>query len=227
MKLEKALKHKQTVEDLRSAHDQYLEAQILFLEAESEYETLTQRHIAVKERLDAEKARVTSIEKEAEDAKKTATAALKACESILAEEDAEGQEYFKNLPLDINLESVEQDLVTERAKLEFAHGANAGAIDEWNAREVKLEKLREKVRENDAKLEKMARRIAKIRERWEPALDKLIEQISDAFSDNFQRISCAGEVKVHKDEDFDQWSIQVWVKFRYDCTPPLSQVLMY
>jgi hypothetical protein len=46
-------------------------------------------------------------------------------------------------------------------------------------------------------------------------VDQLISQINDAFSYNFEQISCAGEVGVHKDEDFEKWAIEIKVKFRY------------
>ena len=52
-------------------------------------------------------------------------------------------------------------------------------------------------------------------QQWEPQLDELIAKISEAFADNFSKIQCAGEVVVYKDEeDFDQWAIQIKVKFR-------------
>jgi chromosome segregation ATPase len=74
--------------------------------------------------------------------------------------------------------------------------------------------LKAKILETEASLETIAQNVMKIRGKWEPKLDTLIAKISDAFSYNFEQIGCAGEVNVHKDDDFDQWAIQIKVKFR-------------
>ena len=66
-----------------------------------------------------------------------------------------------------------------------------------------------------AALKSLDNEIKEVKEQWEPQLDELISHISDAFADNFSKIQCAGEVGVHKDEDFELWAIQIKVKFRY------------
>jgi len=63
-------------------------------------------------------------------------------------------------------------------------------------------------------LTKVQTDITEIKDQWEPELDALVAQISEAFGENFAKIQCAGEVGVHKDDDFEQWAIQIRVKFR-------------
>jgi len=99
--------------------------------------------------------------------------------------------------------------------LDYVHEGNSGALREFESRKAKIDKLAFRLRESEKKLETYTRTIARIREKWEPVLDKLIQEISTAFSYNFEQIGCAGEVGVHKDDDFDLWSIEIKVKFRY------------
>ena len=70
--------------------------------------------------------------------------------------------------------------------------------------------------ELDAALAEVQQKISEVREKWEPELDALVGKISDAFRENFEQIQCVGEVGVHKDEEeFEHWTIQIRVKFRY------------
>jgi chromosome segregation ATPase len=92
---------------------------------------------------------------------------------------------------------------------------NPGAIKAYEKREEEIVRTREKLEQCTAKLEDTKQKIVEIREQWEPELDTLIRKISDAFAHNFKQIGCAGEVEVYKDEeDFDNWSIQISVRFR-------------
>lgn len=127
---------------------------------------------------------------------------------------------------DTDMVQLDADIESEKARLELTHGGSAGLIKEFEAREKTIEKLREKLSAYQNKLADIEHAIGEIRAEWEPRLDALVEKISSAFSDSFARIGCAGQVSVDKvgDEpgpngeqggsDFDQWSIQIQVKFR-------------
>jgi len=43
---------------------------------------------------------------------------------------------------------------------------------------------------------------------------KLQEKINLKFSEYMANIGCAGEVRIHKEEDYDKWGMQILVKFR-------------
>ena len=49
---------------------------------------------------------------------------------------------------------------------------------------------------------------------WEPALRDLVDSIGEKFSAAFDRIGCAGEIKIAEHEDYDKWAIDIMVKFR-------------
>ena len=88
-------------------------------------------------------------------------------------------------------------------------------VSSWPAQQVEIhKKLKKQQKSQERDLQKMEAKITRIRDQWEPRLDELIGKINDAFSYNFAQISCAGEVGVNKDEDFDKWAIEIKVKFR-------------
>ncbi|KAF3077840.1 Structural maintenance of chromosomes protein 5 [Orbilia oligospora] len=69
-----------------------------------------------------------------------------------------------------------------------------------------------------ADLDKHQLKIKRVRNRWEPRIDQLVENISEAFSRSFEFIGCAGSVRIRKEGkdgcDFENWAIEILVKFR-------------
>jgi chromosome segregation ATPase len=126
----------------------------------------------------------------------------------------------------LTTDQLEADIDSEKARLELTHESSAGLIKEFEDRQRTIDKLREKLSGYENKLADYEHAINEIRGEWEPRLDALVQRISDAFSDSFARIGCAGQVSVDKVEDppgpngepggsdFNQWSIQIQVRFR-------------
>jgi chromosome segregation ATPase len=135
------------------------------------------------------------------------------CRSIAAELTTSEREVQEEVarwdPEKLELES--QSL---QAQLEMLQGGSGNVIKEYEQRAIKIEQRKAKVDELESSLEALHANILEIRQQWEPELDKLIQQISEAFGENFARMHCVGEVAVHKDEDFDKWAIHIKVKFR-------------
>ena len=148
-------------------------------------------------------------------------------------------ELLKTLT-DHDSERLEADIDSEKARLELTQGGSDNIIREFEERERQIAKLRSKLRGFETQLAEYNHAINEVRSKWEPKLDALVKRISDAFSDSFARIGCAGQVSLDKAEeepphqrqpnetadgdggsgggpggsDFDQWSIQIHVKFR-------------
>lgn len=223
-KVAKALDHKKKVENIRHCHAELRDAEVRLIEAKSDVESLEERNREIVQRLEEEKLHVREVEMEAKDAYKIASEALKVCKTITAGANPDEKEYFAQIPVDMTLEGLEVDIAAEESKLDYIHANNPNAIRDFERRQQDIDKLKEKIIEAEDKLGNLRRQITKIRGKWEPELDKLIEEISDAFSHNFEQIGCAGQVSIHKDDDFDQWAIQIKVKFRYAPSPsPLSR----
>lgn len=214
-KAKQALDYKDQVAKIRQYHEELVEARIRLIEAESDVVGLKERNADIVMQRDIEKEKVQTIEAEAKRVKDIARRSLKVCQELMSDPENESHvETFKTVPAGTTVESLQMDIAAEESKLEYIHAGNPNAIRDYEAREKEVDKLKEKISETETKLTKIGRNITKIRDNWEPQLDKLIAEISDAFSYNFEQIGCAGEVSVHKDDDFDQWAIQIKVKFR-------------
>ena len=112
------------------------------------------------------------------------------------------------------LGTLERDVSAEEAKLELIHAANPNVIRDYERRAGEIARLTRKKEGSSAKLQALAKGVDEIMAKFEPCLDELVSRINDAFAYNFEQINCAGEVRVHKDEDFDQWALDIMVRFR-------------
>lgn len=200
---------------LHQAHEQLLEAEVWLLEATSDFEALKERHRDISMQLEEAKAVFEQADTGAKEAKKKATKVYDVVKSIQAEADEEEEEFFNHLPETWDEEELRIQIDTEHAVLDTNFASNPNARKDYEKYQQNITRLESQIEESTTTLESYAAQIRKARERWEPALDELISTISDAFSYNFQQIGCAGEVAVHKDDNFDNWSLEIKVKFRY------------
>lgn len=188
----------------------------MLIEANSDLEVLTERNRSVKTMLEVRRQEVEQIMRESQEAANIGRRLLDECQKILEGEGGEEQrEFMSNQPDNQTPEDVETEIESEQARLEIIHEGNPNAMTEYENRQRTITKLRERVNKLEEKLGELSACISGIREKWEPELDALVNRISDAFSQSFNKIGCAGQVGVHKDEDFDQWAIQIQVKFRF------------
>lgn len=187
----------------------------MLIEATSDFEVLRDRNSSVKELLEDQQRQVDALVGESEAIQKTAKAALEKCQQILARVHDELRNFLVALPADQTTEQLESEIESEKARLELMHEGNGGVIKEYEQRKKKIDALAARLQEIKNALSEFDDKIKELRDRWEPELDSLVEKISNSFSLNMEQISCAGEVGIHKDEDFDQWAIQIRVKFRY------------
>jgi chromosome segregation ATPase len=204
---------------LKNFHIQLFEAEIHLVEADSELEILTERSQAVTNMLAERKSEVKELERDVkvqrEVCKKLMVEFNKAQEELdqgseeLAIMEAFGQDE-ENTP-----EILEVEIEATHHRIALLHEGNPHAIQQFEKRQQEINKLTEKLQNFEGELERVNDEIKSLREQWEPALDKLVAEISDAFSFNFGKINCNGEVGIHKDdEDFNQWAIQIKVRFR-------------
>lgn len=214
-KFKLAIEYKELVSKIRNCHEALLEAKIMAIEAESDVAGLEERNTDIVSQLKETRNRMQEATTQLQEFKAIAARAMEAVRDI--QEDPANVQYiegWQNLPPELTVDQLEADIAAEKTKLQFTHASNPHAIRDFEKRQIDVVKLKQKIDDTEEKLEKAGRKITRIRENWEPRLDELIAEISDAFSHNFEQIGCAGEVGVHKDEDFDLWAIQIKVKFR-------------
>ena len=212
-----ALRHREQLDIIQAAHRDLLEAQVLLIEAKSDVAGLKERNADIVKKLEEEGRAVEQLGRELEECKLKARELLGKIEQLT--DDAQRKEELSSIAQNKTVEEMDEYIAAEKAKLELIHAADPGVLREFENRAQQIDRLRKQKAEKEQELEGIADKIRRIRERWEPMLDDLVSKINDAFSYNFEQINCAGEVGVHKDEDFDKWAIEIKVKFRYVTTP--------
>lgn len=203
---------------VRLSHEELLEAEIRLLEAGNDVDALKERNSDIVKSLDDERKNVDEADREAKEVEKMAKEILDECKDLTAHAEADGTleqlQVITSPDAGVTVESLKNDIEAEQARLAYMQEANPNALRDFEKRQQSVERLREKMEAARKELEKLSTDIEGIREEWEPRLDELVSQINDAFSDNFEGIGCAGEVGVHKDDDFELWAIRIKVKFR-------------
>ena len=182
------------------------------IEATSDLEILGEQNSSVNELLEDHRRQVDALIRDTAALQKTAKAAFETCTRLM---DDELKSFVMTLPMDQTTEQLEGEIESEKARLELMHEGNGGVIREYEQRKKKIDALTARLQAIKHALSELDDKIKELRDQWEPELDSLVEKISHSFSLNMEQISCAGEVGIHKDEDFDQWAIQIRVKFRY------------
>lgn len=189
----------------------------MLIEAKSDFEILRDRNSSVKDLLDTQKHRVDELAHETTRIHREAQNLVKKCQDLLSSTslDEETRAFFHSLPDTHTTDELEGEIDSEKARLELMHEGNGSVIKDFEARQRKIDSLSTRLEEIRHALAELDNRIQNLREQWEPELDSLVGKISSSFSFNMEQISCAGEVGVFKDDDFDQWAIHIRVKFRY------------
>ncbi|CAM1502106.1 Fc.00g040900.m01.CDS01 [Cosmosporella sp. VM-42] len=212
---ELVLRHKNAIERIRGAHNALIEAEICFIEAISDIQGLKDRNSHIMERVEAEKKNVQEASDEAARCREVGNHVARLVQDLMANLTSdEEKEELTQLCNGKNPEEMEMEISAEEAKLELIHAANPNVVREYERRAQEIARLARKMEGAIEKLEGLSHEIEELMGKWEPKLDELVSQINDAFAYNFEQISCAGEIRVHKDEDFDAWALDVMVRFR-------------
>lgn len=209
------VRYKDQLTILGRCHQELLEAQVRFTEAASDADALASAHSGMRQRLEEEKAVAKQAARDSAAAKDAANKLMAVCMALMEEMGDDAEEYFNQIPEDASIEDLNNAIDAEKSKLDYVQAGNSNAIKEYERRQIEVEKLTQKIKDVEEELGDVDRDLQNVRRLWEPELDKLVSEINEAFSYNFQQMGCAGEVSIHKDEDFDKWAIYIKVKFRY------------
>ncbi|KAI1092795.1 P-loop containing nucleoside triphosphate hydrolase protein [Rostrohypoxylon terebratum] len=212
-KARSVLEHKEQLSEIRNAHQALLEAQIRLIEARSDVQNLEERNARVMQELEEKRAEINRVEAEIAQLKTRANVAKEKIEEAVNGADDQ-LAYLTALAGDKSVEDIDIEIGAESTKLELIHGVDPAILRQYEKRAQDILKLTQEKEDMNTRLESYNGKIQSLKEKWEPAVDEVIRKINDAFSYNFEQINCAGEVGIHKDEDFEQWSIEIKVKFR-------------
>lgn len=205
-----------SVQSLQKLENEFFQASLALIEGESDHQVLRAHNEEVTRTLRAREQEVRQLQKESQDLKQKAQAGLAECNELLGTMSEKEQQIYQELG-EKTPEEFEGEIDSTRARLEMVHEGNPRILREFEERGQQIEKAKRKLHQIEAQLGDLQQTIDDVRQKWEPELDQLIGQISDAFSENFSKINCAGQVQVYKEEDdFNKWAIQIQVKFRYE-----------
>ncbi|KAK2582225.1 hypothetical protein KPH14_004573 [Odynerus spinipes] len=124
---------------------------------------------------------------------------------------------FSKLPLTI--EEIDKEIAVAQTKI-FCMRQDIDAeniLREYEEVEADINNLNEFIEREKARLETVTQHTLKLREKWLPPLERLVDKINENFSTYFSDMKCAGEVALcHGDNimDFDQYGLKIRVKFR-------------
>ena len=206
------LNHKEAISFIRTRHLALLDAQIRLIEAKSDVKTLEAKNAEIHQSLEQEKRTLQELEKNMDTLKARAQKALEAAEAI--PDESWDKSRLLEMGRGKTAEDIDSDISAETIRLDVIEAGNPDALDEYDKRATDIERLKRDKSRREKNFGKLSSEIEALRSSWEPRLDELISQINAAFSHNFEQISCAGEIGVHKDEDFDKWAVEIKVKFR-------------
>ncbi|KAF9226823.1 P-loop containing nucleoside triphosphate hydrolase protein [Gyrodon lividus] len=133
--------------------------------------------------------------------------------------DREFQDQFSKMEMDgsVHDRTVEQlraDLEVQQANLEMIMQTNPGVVEQYERRKAEIDKLTKSLEDRGRVSLRLEREIKNARDNWQPALESLVESIGKKFSAAFDRIGCAGEIRISPHDDYDKWAIDILVKFR-------------
>ncbi|KAF2116844.1 P-loop containing nucleoside triphosphate hydrolase protein [Lophiotrema nucula] len=202
------------VTGLRQAHESLLEADIRLVEANSEVDTVKAEQDGILRAIEASMANLEDIKKRNKAAVRDYNARVVNFNDEMDKLTEEERELIDEYAQIESLNELQTQIEMVEAKLQMMAGGDPNAVRAYEKRKAEIERVQQKLEEIAAALSATAEEIAEIRTQWEPQLDEMVSKISDGFSHNFQRIGCAGQVAVYKDEDFEKWSIQIQVRFR-------------
>ncbi|KAL4898774.1 P-loop containing nucleoside triphosphate hydrolase protein [Aspergillus ambiguus] len=226
-KAQAAIDYANAVQNLRVLHEEFVKLSVRHIEGLSDLETLKERNSEHQARLDAKNDELKNVVSEIRGTSETVKRMMKDADRVVkaSANQPDLRELIQSL-VEYTVDQLEADIDSEKARLELTQGGSKNLIKEFEERERQIQKLQDKLADFESQLADYEHAINEIRGQWEPKLDALVSSISDAFSDSFARIGCAGQVSLDKvqDEpgpdgqssgsDFDQWSIQIHVKFR-------------
>ncbi|KAI1764391.1 P-loop containing nucleoside triphosphate hydrolase protein [Hypoxylon sp. FL1150] len=228
-KAKSILEHNAQLSQIRDAHQALLEAQIRFIEAQSDVKRLEQQNSDVNRQIDEKKAELDTLKREQDTLRAEATVVLERVQALQAGDNSgddpdSGYSLWAEIAKNRTPEDIAEEVDAETNRLRLIEGVNPEILRQYEKRAQLIQEFTKKKENLSDQLDEIAGNMAHIMERWEPAVDEVIGKINDAFAYNFEQINCAGEVGLRKDEDFEQWAVVIKVKFRESETlQPLNQ----
>jgi chromosome segregation ATPase len=223
-----AIDHSLAVITLRKSFNDRIEAELWSIEAQSDVVALQDRNNEVQELLQSREAEVKSLSAELNklrDVAKKLADEVRAWWSGISEADQDVVQQFRHgleqqggdeePSQSRGLSDLEAEIASLEGRIALVQASNPRLLQEYEKRGQDIEGLEWKLNKIKSDITDLDNAITRTRQVWEPELDRLVSTISESFAYHFSQIGCAGHVGIRKDEeDFDNWAIEIQVKFR-------------
>ncbi|KIO22019.1 hypothetical protein M407DRAFT_28434 [Tulasnella calospora MUT 4182] len=161
---------------------------------------------------EAKKAQIDELKDDAMHKK----AAYEAASRDLTPQQTEKMKEEYNDP-EMDVDKARETLESAKAQLETIVIHDPGVIKVFNDRAKQIDELTAVIKGKRAREDNFRKSVQRTHAKWYPALSDLIAGIGEKFSNSFDAIGCAGEVRIgNQDGPYDKWKIEIWVKFRSD-----------
>lgn len=101
------------------------------------------------------------------------------------------------------------------AQLEHSAGIDPAILRRFEKNREALDELIAQVSKRERDSTTIREKIDTLLRNFDPALDSLVQVVSDKFGAAFEKVGCSGEVRVDRVEgDFRNWGIQILVSYR-------------
>lgn len=207
------------VEDLNSSTEAFTKATYESLQLTADVASMEQmiraystRHEQLQQEVDELSERLEELKKENLESQEAFKRRFEKSTPMLQQKHTE---YVDSHPdEETNVEELELERTQAEATLESTAQVNRVVIQQYEDRQKKIERLRDSINQRQHELGVAEARVQRIKDRWLPELNALIEKINTRFSAAFDRIYCAGEVRLAQNDDYSKWAIEILVKFR-------------
>ncbi|KAG7097539.1 hypothetical protein E1B28_004878 [Marasmius oreades] len=138
-----------------------------------------------------------------------------AYKAALKEAQRNGTEPPSDEGIDLRtVDDLEAALEEQHAQLELITKTNSGVVEQYEKRKRDIEQSEGILEKKNRDAQAVEKTINSTKSKWLPALQELVDNIGEKFSAAFERIGCAGEIRIREDDDYDRWAIDILVKFR-------------
>lgn len=91
---------------------------------------------------------------------------------------------------------------------------NPEVIRQYEERKKEIQKLKDELQVLAENHQSEAEQLEAMAEGWENALDNISQKLNALFSVYMQQMGCQGEIRLHKESNYDQWGLEIQVRFR-------------
>lgn len=218
--LEAALKHSRGIGAVRAAHKDWVDASVCLIEARSDVAGLQERSRAIIEQCEAERQKLEA----AQAVERESKAEARRLKDVVLQLQQQFGEEFTQLTVGKTSSDIEDEIAAEEERLGMISDVPQNTLQKYDQIVAALANVEKQLEAGRRKIDVLGSEIGDLRHRWEPHVDELVDKVTEAFGYNFQQIGCAGEVRLHKDEDFEKWALHVMVSYRHVLVP-LGDVL--